>query len=68
MVIKKNNLILNVPPTAKGVAVVVLSCELPTYQLASVAQSQAASHFKTQEKLRVLGNVPETGIVAVRFS
>lgn len=64
---------MNVPPTAKGAADVFLSsCELPTYQLDSVAQSQAQyrlSHIlKTQEKLRVLGNMPETGIIAVRFS
>lgn len=62
---------MNVPPTAKGAADVVLSsCELPTYQLTSVAQSLAQyrlSHIlKTEVKLRVLGNVPKPGIIAVR--
>lgn len=73
MVILKNHLILNVPSTAKGAADVVLSsCELPTYQFTSVAQSQAhyrMSHIlKTAEKLRVLGNVSETGTIAVKVS
>lgn len=64
---------MNVPPTGKGAADVVLSsCELPTYQLTSAGQSQVQyrpSHIlKTEEELRVLGNVPETGIIAVRVS
>ena len=73
MVIFKNHLILNVHPTAKDAADVVLSsCALSMYQLTSVAQSQAQyrlSHIlKTEAKLRVLGNVPETEIIAVRVS
>lgn len=43
----------------------------PPYQLARVAQSQAQYTLprilKTEEKLRILGNVIGTGIIAVGF-
>ena len=73
MVISRKDLKFNVPPAEKGGAKVKLSLlvSLPTYQLASVAQSQAEytlPHIlKTEEKLRILGNVIETGIIAVGF-
>lgn len=73
MVISRKDLKFNISPREKAGQQRSLSLlvSLPAYQLASVAQSQAQYMLprilKTEEKLRILGNVIETGIIAVGF-
>lgn len=73
MVIARKDLKFTVLPTEKRAAKVKFSLlvSLPTYQLAGVAQSQAQYTLpcilRTEEKLKILGNVIETGITAVGF-
>lgn len=72
-VIARKDLKFTVLPKEKHAAKVKFSLlvSLPTYQLAGVAQSQAQYTLpcilRTEEKLKILANMIETGITAVGF-